>query len=245
MKKLGVIMIFCLLFATVLTAVDAKKESGMKKFLKEGRTQMVKYFKDGDLKAYEKAVFNYKNILENDPEGKDGALIMLANLYMRRSNQIINVLDKKEFKNKRSHFAVGNLLLTQRKFKKALKHYDICSKAFPKWACPLRHKGEALLEIGESAEAVKVLKHCVSVRAKHFDAYVYLARALVAEKEYRKAEKVVDQAIECLKEDKGCGDDGEMEAYPEDCTKLYIEIYEHLKDYKKVKFYKEKLQKNK
>ncbi len=214
-----------------------------KTLIKNAAKISMDFYRSTTEENFDKAISEWKTILKDDPENID-AQINIGMLYNKKVGLIIKKLETVKLPKAGNYFALGNLCLAGNQFDKAIKLYDKAIEAAPKWGCPRRHKGEALLKAGKNAEALTCLEECVKVRWNHFDAHVYLAHAYILNENLEKAEKSLEEAIKIFNKGKACTDDkGEPEAELSDCYRYYVEIYTKTGNKEKLELYKSKLEK--
>jgi tetratricopeptide (TPR) repeat protein len=238
MKKLTLFLLALFLLTLVTTPVMAvSKEEMIKASYTIGVKAARHYFKTGKVQYAENARANFRHVLRLDSH-HTGAMLMDAHIHLMQAKKLARKLSTEKFDKATGNFSLGNLFLSMGNFDEAIKNYDIAIAASPKWACPRRHKGEALLKANRNVEAITTLQECVKVRANHFDAHVYLAKAYLKNGQYADAEAETFKSMEIYKTSKGCNDDGEPEAIPEDCYQLLVDIYTATGDNKKARKYK-------
>lgn len=198
---------------------------------------MVNFFKTGNDLDFESARLTLNRLLRSDSKNTM-ARVMLASLYQKKTDNLAQILLKTDTSSPKEIFQIGNVLLSSRRYSESIKLYDRVIAKYPKWACPMRHKAEALMNLDRNEEAVNVLKACLKVRKKHFDAYVFLARALVNCKRYAEALTTVDDAVKTFTPDDECGEYGVPEAIMQDCHDLYFDIYTKMGKPEKAEKYK-------
>lgn len=229
------------------TAVTGQKsaeadEALVKDLFKTGTGHLRNYFSKGDLLGFTAAVRAFNRILLIDP-ADESARMMLGLLHTRRGHELADGLASEGLKKPAGYFQLGNLLLMQNRYGKAVESYEKVNAAIPAWACPFRHKGEALLKSGRVEEAIAALRKSVELRENHFDGYVFLGRALTAAGRLAEAEKELDTAVECAKKAGQCGANGEDEATMRDCWSAYAELYDKWQKPEKAAAYKARLNK--
>ena len=148
--------------------------------------KFMEYQKAPSMENFISAIEHYDSI-KTDAENFTGYLL-LANLYLTEFEKNLEImsanLDSLSLGEK---FQFANLLLAAGRHEQSIEIYNDLNVNSPKWSCPWRHKGEALLEMKnyEAAE-ISTLK-AIETREDHFDAYVQLARIQKEMGEYEKA----------------------------------------------------------
>jgi tetratricopeptide (TPR) repeat protein len=136
--------------------------------------EYMNYQKEPTIGHLIKAVKHYNAQLEGD--SKYTAHLMLAHIFHNEFQKNMDILDGDlDSLSTRTQFSYANLLLDIGQFEKSITIYDILNKNFPKWSCPWRHKGEALLKMEKYEKAEVATIKAIEVREDHFDAYVQLA----------------------------------------------------------------------
>ena len=179
--------------------------------------EYMNYQKEPTFENLVKAVEYYNAQLEGD--SKYTAHLMLAHIFQNEFQKNMNILEEElDSLSTRNKFSYANLLLDIGQFEKSLSIYNKLNEDFPKWSCPWRHKGEALLKMERYEVAEVVTIKAIEVREDHFDAYVQLARI------QKKLGKYKD-ALQALK--KGLSyheSDPEEEISNEEVEALYNEL---------------------
>jgi tetratricopeptide (TPR) repeat protein len=236
---LSLVFSLCPAFSETAVVINksAEKNSESKNQLKSAQKSMVNFYKNNDDLSFELARSQISKILRNNPENIN-ARVMLASLFQKKTDILADSLIKEGSSKVQDYFQIGNVMLSSRRFEEAIACYDKVIEKYPKWACPMRHKGEALINLDRNEEAVNVLKACLKVREKHFDAYVFLARALIKCQNYEEALLTVNKAVKMFTPDDPCGEYGLPEAIMQDCNKLYYQIYTKMNNPEKAEKYK-------
>ena len=152
------------------------------------------------------------------------ANIMLAYLYSMQMNNEIKVLgDNLDSLTTRTKFSYANLLLELGRLDEAIVIYDKLNEDAPKWSCPWRHKGEALMKQKKLAEAEKATLMAIETREDHFDAFVQLAHIQKNMKKYEEALQSLNKGLSYY------SSDPEEEITDEEIIKLKSELKELLK----------------
>jgi tetratricopeptide (TPR) repeat protein len=92
-------------------------------------------------------------------------------------------------------FALANYKLSRNEYEAAIPLYEKLNATFPKWSCPFRHKGEALLKLGRLDESKAALEAAIAVQANHADAYIMLAEVMQKQGDYKKALATLDKGL--------------------------------------------------
>ncbi len=249
-KYISIIMVFFMALFTMTPAnllAASKKLSPeakeIKSRLKNLEKDLIDFYKTGSNKAFAIARVKLERILVKYPDNVT-VNTMLGMIYSKKSQDIADSLAKRTDIKARQFFQIGNLFLAQKRFEKSVECYNKVTDAFPKWSCPHRHKGEALMKMNRDEEAIASLEKSIEVRKNHFDAYVYLARAQVKVNRYNEAKETLAMAIKVAKENGICKDEaGEPEADMVDVYELYAKIYKAIGDSVNYQKYKEILKK--
>lgn len=220
--------------------VPAPDAALAKELLKTGTDHLRNYFSKGELLEFTAAVRAFNRILTIDPTDEN-ARMMLGILYTRKGREMADGLVRDGLGKPAGYFRLGNLLLMQNRFDEAIGCYDKVNAAIPAWTCPFRHKGEALMKAGRNEEAIIALRRSIEVKKDHFDAYVFLARALTAAGRFAEAEKELDTAVEVHAKSGQCAPHDEEEATMKDCWAAYAELYDKLGKPDKAAVYRSKI----
>ena len=147
------------------------------------------------------------------------AHLMLANIFQNEFQKNINILnDNLDSLSIRTQFSYANLLLDTGQLKESILIYDKLNKNFPKWSCPWRHKGEALLKMERYNEAEIATIKAIEVREDHFDAYVQLAHIRKNLGKYKEALQTLEKGFSYS------DSDTEEEISNEEVEELYNEL---------------------
>ncbi len=150
--------------------------------------------------------------------------IMLAYLYSMQMNKEIKILEENyDSLTTRTKFSYANLLLELGKLDESIAIYDQINEDVPKWSCPWRHKGEALMKMEKLEDAEKATLKAIETREDHFDAYIQLAHIQKDMKKYKEALKSLDKGLSYY------STDPEEEITDEEIIKLKTELQEFLK----------------
>ena len=152
------------------------------------------------------------------------ANLMLAYLYNMQMNKEIKVLEENyDSLTTRTKFSYANLLLELGRLDESIAIYDKINEDVPKWSCPWRHKGEALMKMEKLEDAEKATLKAIETREDHFDAYVQLAHIQKDMKKYEEALKSLNKGLSYY------SSDPEEEITDEEVIKLKSELKELLK----------------
>ncbi|MDD3235381.1 MAG: tetratricopeptide repeat protein [Candidatus Cloacimonetes bacterium] len=92
-------------------------------------------------------------------------------------------------------FMLANMLLGNEEYAKAVVLYDGLNRDYPNWSCPWRHNGEALYKLKQYDAAVTSLTQAIATNTEHYDAYIWMAKALKEQGKYKEALKNLEKAI--------------------------------------------------
>ena len=173
---------------------------------------------------------NYENFLkaaggyQEQVDSTYTSNIMLAYLYSMQMNKEIKVLEENyDSLTTRTKFSYANLLLELGKLDESIAIYDKINEDVPKWSCPWRHKGEALMKMEKLEDAEKATLKAIETREDHFDAYIQLAHIQKDMKKYKEALKSLDKGLSYY------SSDPEEEITDEEIIKLKTELQKFLK----------------
>jgi len=155
-----IILALSIIFAVILIADEHSNEELFKV-----------YQQDKSFENFQKAAEQYVPISK-----EPNSALMLSYLHLMEFYRNLDVLKTDlDSLDTRTKFAYANLLLDIGKTEESIKVYEDLNASFPKWSCPWRHKGEALLKQKDYQEAEKATEKAIEVREDHFDAYIQLA----------------------------------------------------------------------
>jgi len=118
-----------------------------------------------------KSALDYYSALDNET-GK----LLTAYLYYSELEKMLDELGtESDSLTMKTRFSYANLLLDLGRYEECIPIYESLNTESPVWACPWRHKGEALWKTGNLDDAEAALKQSIEVRENHYDAYVMLA----------------------------------------------------------------------
>ena len=141
-----------------------------------------------------KAVEYYNEQLEEDTEYSTH--LILANIFQKEFQKNMNILEEElDSLSTMNKFSYANLLLEIGQFEKSITIYDKLNENFPKWSCPWRHKGEALLKMESYEKAEVATIKAIEVREDHLDAYVQLARIRKSLGKYNEALRALEKGL--------------------------------------------------
>ena len=131
---------------------------------------------------------------DSDPWTIKANLAYLANA---EANRLLNELRaNEEHLTAGQRFMVANMLLGMDKFAPAIELYEGLNKDYPTWSCPWRHKGEALYKQEDFEAATRALSQAIKTNEQHYDAYVWMAKAMKELGRYTEALFNLDKAKE-------------------------------------------------
>ena len=147
--------------------------------------KFMEYQTDPTMDNFVKAIQHYDSL-----KSEEGFMnhILVANLLQAEFEKKVEVLSANlDSLSLRDKFQFANLLLAAGRHEQCIEIYNDLNVNSPKWSCPWRHKGQALLEMKnyEAAEISTLM--AIETREDHFDAYVQLARIQKEMGEYEKA----------------------------------------------------------
>lgn len=179
--------------------------------------EYMNYQKEPTFENLVKAVEYYNAQLEED--SKYTAHLMLAHIFQNEFQKNMNILEEElDSLSTRNKFSYANLLLDIGQFEKSLPIYNKLNEDFPKWSCPWRHKGEALLKMERYEVAEVVTIKAIEVREDHFDAYVQLAKIQKKLGKYKDALQTLEKGLSYHESDP------EEEISNEEVEALYNEL---------------------
>ncbi len=156
--------------------------------------EYINYQKEPTIGNLIKTIEYYNAQLEGDSEYI--AHLMLAHIFQNEFQKNMNILDDNlDSLSTRNKFSYANLLLDIEQFEKSIMIYDKLNENFPKWSCPWRHKGEALLKMERYEEAEIATIKAIEVREDHFDAYVQLAAIQKELSKYEEALRSLEKGL--------------------------------------------------
>jgi tetratricopeptide (TPR) repeat protein len=172
------------------------------------------------LTAYNMTWSNWNDSLAAKP-GDPAALINMAFLNLEQADRLVASLEAQvDSLPPGMVFGVANYRLTRGQPEMALPLYQRLNDKYPKWSCPWRHKGEALLDLRRFDESEAALEQAIAVQANHADAYIMLARVLREQREYKRALKTLEQGLALVAE----SPEGEVELDAADTGFLHLDL---------------------
>ena len=154
----------------------------------------LNYQKEPTIGNLIKAVEYYNTQLEG--KTKYTAHLMLAYVFQNEFQKNMNILEEElDSLSTMNKFSYANLLLDIGQFEKSITIYDKLNENFPKWSCPWRHKGEALLKMESYEKAEVATIKAIEVREDHLDAYVQLARIRKSLGKYNEALQTLEKGL--------------------------------------------------
>lgn len=204
------ILIVVLLAAVVLLTAEAHDNSEYQKF--------QEYSENPNPQTFESAYKFYSSKDDNT------SMMLQAYLHWEELNRVLDEFAaNKDSLDMRSKFSYANLLLEIGRYEDAVKIYDELNEASPQWACPWRHKGEALWNMKNYSESEAALQKSIDVRKNHYDAYVMLAEVQSEQGKYEEALKTLEEGFKYRDENPEYSEDTEFEA---NVNKLHKELLE-------------------
>ena len=153
------------------------------------------YQQDQTFENFQKAIEHYNSNSEN-AEDYNSAL-MLSYLYTMELDNNLDILnDNLDSLDTRTKFSYANLLLELGKLDECIVIYDKLNEDVPKWSCPWRHKGEALMKQQNYKDAEVATIKAIEVREDHFDAYIQLAKIQKELREYEAALTTLEKGMQ-------------------------------------------------
>jgi len=208
MKKLSIVIITVTLFIA-LSAVDHAPHS-------DGA--FSEYQTNPNFQNFQKAATEFNTAIEADTKDVDSRM-MQANLYNMELDRSLNYFAANlDSLDTRTKFSYANLLLSLNRPDECIPIYEQLNSAIPKWACPWRHKGEALLKSGKWEAAELATQQSVNVRPDHYDAYVQLAEIQKHLGKNAEALGAIEKALELMTVN------GEEDVTDNHVYQLYIDI---------------------
>jgi len=182
MKKI----IFSIIVVVLITLLLAEEPN-------ENELFMI-YQQDQTFENFQKAIEHYNSNSEN---AKDyNSALMLAYLYSMELDNNLDILnDDLDSLNTRTKFSYANLLLELGKLDESIAVYEKLNEDVPKWSCPWRHKGEALMKQQNFKDAEFATLQAIETREDHFDAYIQLARIQKELGEYHTAMQTLENGM--------------------------------------------------
>ncbi|MDA3813686.1 MAG: hypothetical protein PF570_05465 [Candidatus Cloacimonetes bacterium] len=153
------------------------------------------YQQDQTFENFQKAIEHYNSDSENAEDYN--STLMLSYLYtMELDNNLAILNDNLDSLNTRTKFSYANLLLELGKLDESIAVYEKLNENVPKWSCPWRHKGQALLEQKNYKDAEIATRQAIETREDHFDAYLQLARIQKNLGEYEAALQTLENGMQ-------------------------------------------------
>jgi len=118
-----------------------------------------------------KSALDYYSALDNET----GKLLTAYLHYSELEKALDELGSEPDSLSMKTRFNYANLLLDLGRYEECIPIYESLNTESPVWACPWRHKGEALWKTGNLDDAEAALKQSIEVRENHYDAYVMLA----------------------------------------------------------------------
>jgi len=150
-----------------------------------------KYSADPTLENF-KSALDYYSALDNET-GK----MLIAYLYNSELEKALDELGSEpDSLSMKTRFNYANLLLDLGRYDECIPIYESLNTESPVWACPWRHKGEALWKQGKLDDAEAALKQSIEVRENHYDAYVMLAHVLLEQGKSQEALTTLEKGMQ-------------------------------------------------
>jgi tetratricopeptide (TPR) repeat protein len=209
MRKIGLLFIAVVLI-TLLTAGEHNENE-----------LFMSYQQDHTFENFQKAVEHYNSNYEDVKDNK--SVLMLSYLYTMELENNLEILgDNLDSLTTRTKFSYANLLLELGRLDESIAIYDKINEDVPKWSCPWRHKGEALMKMEKLEDAEKATLKAIETKEDHFDAYVQLAYIQKDMKKFKEALKSLNKGLSYY------SSDPEEEITDEEIIKLKLELKELL-----------------
>ena len=203
------------------------------------------YRKNPTFENFQKAITYYNSNLKKDSKDYESNLYLSYLYFMEMDKNVKTMQANFDSLDTRTKFSLANLLLSLGKYEESLKYYDILNKDVPKWSCPWRHKGEALLKLKRYNEAEEALKKAIETRKEHYDAYIMLAEVQNKLGKYKVALQTLETGLSYKGKDI---EDSEDEVSDLDVQFLKLELFKKnnkMKEFKNLeKLLKEKAPKD-
>ncbi|MDP8209414.1 MAG: tetratricopeptide repeat protein [Candidatus Stygibacter australis] len=166
-----------------------------------------KYQTDPTLENF-KSALDYYSTLDNET-GK----LLTAYLYYSELEKALDELGSEpDSLTMKTKFNYANLLLDLGRYDECIPIYESLNAESPVWACPWRHKGEALWKSGNLDDAEAALKQSIEVRENHYDAYVMLAHVLLEQGKAQEALTTLERGMQYGAENPEYSENEEFEA---------------------------------
>ena len=155
-----------------------------------------------------KSALDYYSGLDNET-GK----LLIAYLYYSELEKALDDLGSEpDSLSMKTRFNYANLLLDLGRYDACIPIYESLNAESPVWACPWRHKGEALWKTGNLDDAEAALKQSIEVRENHYDAYVMLAHVLLEQGKAQEALTTLERGMQYGAENPEYSENEEFEA---------------------------------
>lgn len=166
-----------------------------------------KYSSDPTLENF-KSALDYYSALDNET-GK----LLSAYLYYAELERVLAELGTEpDSLSMKTRFSYANLLLDLGRYDDCIPIYESLNTESPVWACPWRHKGEALWKTGNLDAAETALKQSIEVRENHYDAYIMLAHVLLEKGKIQEALTTLEKGLQYGAENPEYSENEEFEA---------------------------------
>jgi tetratricopeptide (TPR) repeat protein len=121
---------------------------------------------------------------------------ILGNVYLMELENQLQVFEvNSDSLSYGNMFGYANLLLAMGRYEKSIEIYNKLNELSPKWSCPWRHKGEALLKSHQLEAAETATLKAIETREDHFDAYIQLARIQKEQGRYQEALQTLNNGL--------------------------------------------------
>jgi len=152
------------------------------------------YQQNQSFENFQKAINHYNTKCEDVEDHT--SVLMMSYLYTMELHRNLDLLKSNiDSLNTRTKFSYANLLLEIGQFDESVTIYDQLNTDFPKWSCPWRHKGEALMKQQNYKDAEIATLKAIETREDHFDAYTQLATIQKELKKYEEALKSLNKGL--------------------------------------------------
>ena len=153
------------------------------------------YQQEQNFENFQQAIEHYNSNSKDAEESK--SVLMLAYLYTMELENNLEILgDNLDSLTTRTKFSYANLLLELGRLDESIAIYNKINEDVPKWSCPWRHKGEALMKQQDYLGAEVATIKAIEVREDHFDAYIQLANIQKELGEYHTALRTLEKGMQ-------------------------------------------------
>lgn len=178
------------------------------------------YSQNPTTENFQKAFNHYSS------QDTETARILLAYLHFMELDANLEFMQSSiDSLSTKTQFSFANLLLDLKRYDQAIEVYDRLNSGNPNWACPWRHKGEALWKLGKLDQAQTALEKSIEVRKNHYDAYVMLAEVLYDAGKTSQALATLESGLQYRSENPEYSEDNEFERHVQELhNKLKAEL---------------------